>query len=230
MSHPVLEHYKKLTEFLGAALGPHYEAALHDLTDKSRSIIALANGHISGRTLGAPLSDEALQFLLDKSSEQADCLLHYHGVSAKGKALRCSTLFIKDKEKRLIGLLSLYFDDTGHREMSEKILSLCHPDSFLQADAPPIAPALSGAAPQALHGADTVAANAAARALSSLGVAAGRLTPAERTKIIASLDADGVFLRKGAVKAVAQALLCSPASIYRYLTQAKQHSDKDMPQ
>lgn len=229
MSHPVLEHYKKLTEFLGVALGPDYEAALHDLTDRSRSIIALANGHISGRQLGAPLSDEVLQFLLDKSGGQADCLLHYHGVSATGKALRCSTLFIKDKEKRLIGLLSLYFDDSRHREMSEKILSLCHPDSFLLADAPPIAPALSGAAAQTAHGADTAAAGAAVRALASLGISPSRLTAGERVKIIMALHADGVFLRKGAVKAVAQALACSPASIYRYLAQTKQSADGGAP-
>ena len=39
----LLQHYVKLTAFLGQALGPDYEVALHDLTDKNRSIIAIAN-------------------------------------------------------------------------------------------------------------------------------------------------------------------------------------------
>ena len=43
MPTPLLQHYIKLTEFLGLALGPDYEIALHDLTDKNRSIIAIAN-------------------------------------------------------------------------------------------------------------------------------------------------------------------------------------------
>ena len=48
MANPLLQHYIKLTEFLGQALGPDYEVALHDMTDKNRSIVAIANNHISG--------------------------------------------------------------------------------------------------------------------------------------------------------------------------------------
>ena len=48
VTNALLQHYVKLTEFLGQALGPDYEVALHDLTDKNRSIIAIANNHVSG--------------------------------------------------------------------------------------------------------------------------------------------------------------------------------------
>ena len=34
VTNPLLQHYVKLTEFLGQALGPDYEVALHDLTNK----------------------------------------------------------------------------------------------------------------------------------------------------------------------------------------------------
>ena len=47
MANSLLQQYVKLTEFLGFALGPDYEVALHDLTDKNRSIIAIANGHVA---------------------------------------------------------------------------------------------------------------------------------------------------------------------------------------
>lgn len=95
--NPILEQYKKLTEFLGLALGPDYEVALHDLTDKNRSVIAIANGHISGREVGAPLTNLALSILRDKSYETSDYRLHYYGVSVNGKDLRSNTLFIKEK-------------------------------------------------------------------------------------------------------------------------------------
>ena len=72
MANPLLQHYAKLTEFLGQALGPDYEVALHDLTDKNRSIIAIANNHVSGREVGAPLTNVALQILMDKSYETQD--------------------------------------------------------------------------------------------------------------------------------------------------------------
>ena len=54
VTNALLQHYVKLTEFLGQALGPDYEVALHDLTDKNRSIIAIANNHVRGREIGAP--------------------------------------------------------------------------------------------------------------------------------------------------------------------------------
>ena len=62
--NPLLQQYMKLTEFLGLTLGPDYEVALHDLTNKDRSIIAIANNHISGREIGAPLTNMALGSLL----------------------------------------------------------------------------------------------------------------------------------------------------------------------
>lgn len=85
MANPLLQHYAKLTEFLGQALGPDYEVALHDLTDKNRSIIAIANNHVSGREVGAPLTNVALQILMDKSYETQDYRLHYCGLSARGQ-------------------------------------------------------------------------------------------------------------------------------------------------
>ena len=76
MANPLLQHYIKLTEFLGQALGPDYEVALHDMTDKNRSIVAIANNHISGREIGAPLTNVALKILMDKSYETQDYRLH----------------------------------------------------------------------------------------------------------------------------------------------------------
>ena len=71
VTNALLQHYVKLTEFLGQALGPDYEVALHDLTDKNRSIIAIANNHVSGREIGAPLTTVALSILRDKSYENS---------------------------------------------------------------------------------------------------------------------------------------------------------------
>lgn len=61
MASQLLQQYVKLTEFLGHTLGPDYEVALHDLTDRNRSIVAIANSHVSGRKLGAPLTNTALK-------------------------------------------------------------------------------------------------------------------------------------------------------------------------
>ena len=130
MANPLLQHYIKLTEFLGQALGPDYEVALHDMTDKNRSIVAIANNHISGREIGAPLTNVALKILMDKSYETQDYRLHYCGLSAEGKTLRSSTMFIKHNGK-LVGMLCINFDDSRYLAASENVLRLCHPDIFI---------------------------------------------------------------------------------------------------
>lgn len=226
MANPLLQHYVKLTEFLGHALGPDYEVALHDLTDKNRSIIAIANSHVSGRQIGAPLTNVALKILMDKSYEDQDYRLHYRGVSAAGKTLRSSTLFIKQNGK-LIGMLCINFDDTRFQSVSEDILRLCHPDAFVETNfqldetrVRDVQPAAVTA--ESFHNSiDAVAGDAVARALAALGVTADRLTPDERIQIITQLETGGIFLLKGAVKDVADALGCSQASVYRYLSQVK---------
>lgn len=130
MASQLLQQYVKLTEFLGHTLGPDYEVALHDLTDRNRSIVAIANSHVSGRKLGAPLTNTALKILRDKSYESQDYLLHYRGVSADGRVLRSSTFFIKQNGK-LLGMLCINFDDSRYHAVSEEILRLCHPDKFV---------------------------------------------------------------------------------------------------
>ncbi len=232
MANLLLQHYAKLTEFLGKALGPDYEVALHDLTDKNRSIIAISNNHVSGREVGAPLTNVALQILMDKSYETQDYRLHYCGVSAEGKTLRSSTLFIKQNGK-LIGMLCINFDDSRYEAVSKNILQLCHPDSFVEDLFQPNEPRADDAARPALppttesfhNSIDAVAGDAVERELVRLGVTADRLTPDERMQIIASLAAGGIFLLKGAVKDVADALHCSQASVYRYLSQIRKDED-----
>ena len=227
VTNALLQHYVKLTEFLGQALGPDYEVALHDLTDKNRSIIAIANNHVSGREIGAPLTNVALSILRDKSYETSDYRLHYYGVSVNGKDLRSNTMFIK-QNGRLIGMLCINFDDSRYRAISNQIMGLCHPDIFVEDVLQPLEPEEPGAvsavrsSPEKFRNStEAVAADAINREVEALGVTAERLTSDERLKIIAALESNGIFLLKGAVKDVAAGLHCSQASVYRYLSQLK---------
>lgn len=229
VTNPLLKHYMKLTEFLGLALGPDYEVALHDMTNREHSIIAIANNHVSGRKVGAPLTNMALGILRDKSYETSDYRTHYYGVSVNGKELRSNTMFIKQNGK-LIGMLCINFDDSRYRDITRQILGLCHPDMFVSDILSPCASAVKDpiektSVPEKFHNStEAVTADTIGRELEHMGITAERLTSDERLRIIASLEADGIFLLKGAVKDVAQRLHCSQASIYRYLSQIKNNS------
>lgn len=218
MAHQPLEQYRKLTQFLGLALGVDYEVALHDLTDKSQSIIAIANGHISGRTVGAPLTNVALQAIAEGSYLHTDFRINYTGISARGQLLRSSTMYIKDARGALIGMLCINFDDSRYDELSQKVLALCHPDGFLTQHSPQeVAMDEMGERERFHNSIDAVAEGSVAQAVQEMGVPVGRMTQDEKMSVVGSLEARGVFLLKGAVKDVAEKLQCSQASVYRYL-------------
>lgn len=226
MNPHLLQQFSKLTEFLGRALGPDYEVALHDLTDKDCSIVAIANNHISGREIGAPLTNVALKIIADRSYLTSDYRVHYRGVAADGKMLRSSTYYLKDEAGALVGLLCINFDDTRYKTISDSILGLCHPDTFVETnfffDEHRLAAQRIPEDPERFqHTPRGVAGSEVATVLRDMDVAADRLTQDEKMEVVGMLESRGVFLLKGAVKDVAEALCCSPASVYRYLSKLR---------
>ncbi|MGL4208266.1 MAG: helix-turn-helix transcriptional regulator [Candidatus Adiutrix sp.] len=225
MTSTMIRQFMRLTEFLGTILGPDYEIALHDLSDKNNTIIALANGHVSGRSLDSPLSSTALQVLSERSYETRDYQINYSGVAVGKKILRTSTFYIKDDRGALVGMLCINFDDSRYQDISNKILGLCHPDAFVDANFiynPDKArleniPA-SEDAENFYQSMPEMAEDMIENILKAKNITPGRLTRAEKISIVEELKNKGAFQLKGAVKQIATRLNCSQATVYRYLS------------
>jgi len=119
-----LEPYRALVPFLGQALGPDYEVALHDLTGETGAVAALANGGVTGQSLGAPLCGMARRFVQDGLWRTREFVTGYQAESAAKGRLRASALFIRDGEA-LIGMLCIYFDAAKYSRMARELLALC---------------------------------------------------------------------------------------------------------
>lgn len=232
MSSDILQHYTILVEFLGKALGPDYEVVLHDLSSKDFAIAAIANGHISGRKAGGPLTDAALRMLSSKAYETDDFLSNYRGIAPNGHILRSSTMFIRDEERRPIGLLCINFDDWRYKELTEKLLSVIHPEEFLEQHPANTEPLLqkTAAAPAPQENALPITENFSMDipalmqkifddATATLETPVDRLNQFERRDIVEQLNEQGLFQLKGAVSFVARKFSCSNATIYRYLSE-----------
>lgn len=219
MTAEMIRQYSLLVDFLGHTLGPDYEIALHDL-GKKQSIVAIANGHISGRTIGAPLTNIAMQNIAERAYETQNYHLSHRGLSADGRLLRSSSFYIKDEHGKLVGLLCINFDDSRYQQLSELVFSLCHPDEYAEQNIS------IGASPspnentedETFYSSIASAADAALLSvMNSSSVPTDRLTQDEKMEIVGLLNSKGIFMLKGAVTEVAERLSCSPASIYRYL-------------
>ncbi len=111
-TNPIVESYIPLVEFLGAAVGPNCELVLHDLDDPENSIIAIANGHISGRVVGGPVTNFALWFMRQAEQTRVPSLTGYKSVNSEGRTCRSSSYFIRDERGDLRGMLCINADVT----------------------------------------------------------------------------------------------------------------------
>ena len=217
--HILLERYKTLVEFLGQTLGSDYEVVLHDLSEGNNAIVAIVNGNISGRSLGAPLTALALRFLADKEYEQHDFKVGYQGISRKSTRLRSATLFIKDEAGEVIGMLCVNYDPTRCIQAANAVLATCG------------LPQLASSLPEtgeSSQNTETFVSNIPDMVRSAIeevtgrtGVPTERLTMEEKIRIVEALQQSGLFYLKGAVSEVAAQLGSSEATVYRYLSKLK---------
>lgn len=230
MNSGFIGNYIRLVKFLGTVLGPDFEVALHDISDPDNSIIAIANGYISGRNLGGALTDHAKKILSERVYEHSDSRINYAGlVTESGNTVRSSTFFIKDQNGELQALLCINYDDSRHRDLIDQLLKLRHPDDFVEANfvynrEKARAEALPGVAAESFHGSVTsVTKEVVDKIVQDSGVPVERLTTDEKLNIISILNEKGIFLMKNAVKHVARELKCSQASVYRYVNKIHNH-------
>ena len=132
MTNDILQQYSVIVQFLGKTLGPDYEVVLHDLHPDHNQIVAIANSHISGRSIGSPLTNASLKMLIDKAYETDDFICNYKGISENGHILRSSTMFIKDAQGKPIGLLCINFDDSKFLQLQDALLSVIHPSDYIK--------------------------------------------------------------------------------------------------
>lgn len=231
MTNEMIHRFTSLVYFLGNVLGPDYEITLYDLEADTQSVIAIANGRISGQTFGSPLPEVARELLTQKQYEQDDYVLNFtNHLQATGKTIRSSAMFIKDDAGKPVGLLGINFDDSRFLSLSNALLDLIHPRGFLQQEHFGI-DFSSTQMPFAMNttsGKDTVHndVNSLIQEIfldtaDELSAPLDRLTPDERIAFITKLKEKGMFRLKGAVQYAAEKLACSQASIYRYLSKAK---------
>ncbi len=221
--HPIIAQYCRLVPFLGAVLGPDYEIALQDLTQGNYCIVAIANGFISGREVGAPLTTKALGFVENKLYQTHDSILNYRGVTQKNAPTNSSTMFIKDEGGTLLGMLCIYHNLDRCSQTVQKILELCNlPFENSGMPFPAHAPAESTGAeqPEIFSGSVGDLIDSILDRNLEPGITSDRLNQAEKIQIINKLKECGVFSVKGAVREVAAKLHCSEPTIYRYLKNA----------
>ena len=109
MNNVQKKYFIGLTHFLGNVLGPKYEVVFHSFDKNKAHMEAIANSHVSGRTLSSPLSSFGSSLLQDKVYLDKDFVFNYKAVADSEKVIRGATYFIKNGDK-LEGILCINHD------------------------------------------------------------------------------------------------------------------------
>ncbi len=212
----ILDYYIKLVDFLGEVMGEDTEVLLRDCRKPKHDIIAIANGHVSGRTVGAPITDFTLSILANEQWKEKDYVANYTGVANPNKKLRASTFFIRENGM-LVGQLCINVNLEKYEMMSEQIRRLggmhLMPQKEEEMDG---GKAVEHFSNDVIH---ELLEQAVTRTVGSCEeLVRQRLTQDDRVSIVTELNRNGLFQLKGAVSEIAEYLYCSEASIYRYLS------------
>ena len=164
-----------------------------------------------------------LEYVAGNLYETQNYVLNFESVSATGKTMCSNSMFIKGRSGELAGLLYINFDASRYEELARRVMDLCGGNqrrgvpsgTRLIADGnDPVETPVRSGYPTSIAGAT---ASIVSQVVADYPVEVDRLTQEEKMEIMDILNRKGVFLLKGSVSYVAQALHSSEASIYRYL-------------
>ena len=120
-----MELLKQLAKGIAAQFGSNCEVVVHDVgsNQSNSSIVAIENGHVSGRKVGDGASHVALEQLLDSDAQPQDHL-NYLTKTPDGKILKSSTMYIRGKNGKVVAILGINYDISSLIMMEKSVHEL----------------------------------------------------------------------------------------------------------
>lgn len=214
-----IERYIPMVDFIADIMGDNTEVILHDVTDCSNSVVAIRNNHISGRTVGAPLTDLGLRILKEANDTKRNYLAGYVGYSKDGNKTKSSTWLIRDDDDVIVGMLCVNSD---YSELTRAVDVL---NNFLGKQHLPSAPQVEEQTEYFNMSVTDLVDNNLKKVWPDLGEGRTKLSQKEKVEIVTRLYEMGTFYMKGSVACVAERIGSSIPTVYRYLNSLKKNAE-----
>lgn len=212
--HPTLSAFIPFVKGLAETFGSNCEVIMHDFTDLQHSVIAIENGHVTGRSIGSPMMEASLKLYVNDKIDEDN--INYTGKSADGRVLKSSTMFIKDEKGKVLGCLCINFDITELVAV-QKVMN-----DLMKVSGSDIGDKLIETNNQVVNIVSSVLKDIVNETIQSNGKPIIYLSKEEKVGIVDILDQKGAFLIKGAIDYVAEVLCVSRYTIYNYLDEIRE--------
>ena len=109
-----LDFYRRLASSLIQQFGSNCEVVVHDLTkdDYDHTIVLIENGHVTHRKVGDGPSRVVLEALRAKDPSELEDSSGYLMKTHDGRILKCSTIYIRNENGGIDGVLGINCDIT----------------------------------------------------------------------------------------------------------------------
>ncbi len=127
----LFDDYRRLIKMIAGQFGDRTEVVLHDLTRGYEStIIAIENGHVTGREVGSCGTNFGLDVLRDEAGyhDRYGYITHL----PDGKTLRSSTMFLRDSSGKVFGSICVNTDITALIAASDALRALIPDETATQ--------------------------------------------------------------------------------------------------
>ena len=217
MTEAQLDFYKRLAHALALQFGSGCEVVVHDLeaADPSHSIVAIENGHVTGRKLGDGPSHVVLE-ALHAGEERLEDRLAYLTKTADGKILKSSTVFIRDDHGRTVGIFAVNYDITILRAIGDTIAEVVGTGPSAPREPEPIVRSVADLLDDLIE-----------QSVQLVGTPVALMTKEEKVRAIRYLNDTGAFLITKSGPKVCKYFGISKYTLYNYLDEARAAGEQD---
>jgi predicted transcriptional regulator YheO len=210
--HPIIKSLIPIVKTVSTTFGKNCEVVLHDFSGPQHSIIAITNGHVTGRKIGDPITDFALASWRQGGfgDDKKDKLINYKTKTKDGKILKSSSVFIKDVKNKIIGCLCINYDMTGYLMFERVINEFCTINELNEEKEETF-----------VKDVDEILDSIIDKAIEGINKPVSLMQKEDNLRVVEVVDKRGGFMVKGAIARLAHKLSVSRYSIYNYLDELK---------
>ena len=208
-----LELLRQVAAGIAAQFGSNCEVAIHDLSrDPDRSIVFIANGHVSGRKVGDGASNVVMEQLRTQDPEPKDHLC-YLTKTPDGKILKSSTVYIRDRKGKVSAILAINYDISRLILMEEALHDLTSTGEEIPAE------------PERITNVSDLLDELIQQSVALVGKPAAVMNKEDKVKAIQFLSQNGAFLITKSGDKVAKYFGISKYTLYSYIDMNKQEGN-----
>lgn len=200
---------RQIAAGIASQFGKDCEVVVHDLScHPDHCIVAIENGHVSGRKVGDGASYVVLDQLTQADAQPEDHLC-YLTRTPDGKILKSSTVYIRGAHKKVTAILSINYDVSKLMMVEDAVRSLTS------------VPGPQTAEPERIVNINDLLDDLITQSVSLVGKPVALMNKDDKVKAIRFLNENGAFLVTKSGDKVAKYFGISKYTLYSYIDDSK---------